>query len=216
MKGASYPKRTTGARAMHDQVIRGGTIIAGSGGTPLTDDVVSGDGLIVDSDKRPQLMQSIRVFLRYLFLLILLTDVAACGTSQRGNSIGASKRDSDVVLSQDQRNDSVLDDSDLVNSNEPISDQQIVIASKRHFDATKLLDQRKILGKHNGALVVADYPCGDICPDYTSRHIHYDVQVGPECDAVGGVEQLEGVSVAAANEAAAFCIPKVLKRQVAK
>lgn len=103
-----------------------------------------------------------------------------------------------------------LDDSGLENSSAPISDKELMEAASRPFDKAKMMDQRRVLGTRNGVRIVADYPCGDLCPDYTSRHIHYDVEPGAACSAMGGVTQNEAVSIGAANAMMPFCIPPAL------
>jgi hypothetical protein len=57
---------------------------------------------------------------------------------------------------------------------------------------------------------VADFPCSDLCPAYTTRIIHYDVAPGPPCDAAGGVTQLRLVPFSIGTREEAFCIPKPL------
>jgi hypothetical protein len=67
-----------------------------------------------------------------------------------------------------------------------------------------------VLGVRQGVRVVADFPCGDICPDYTTRIIHYEVEPGPGCDAAGGVVVSYPVPRSIAVIRQPFCIPKVL------
>ena len=69
-----------------------------------------------------------------------------------------------------------------------LTDAQIKAYAASPFDKAKWALKRKVLGIHHGTRVVADFPCSDICPDYTVRIIHYAVEPGPACDAIGGVE----------------------------
>ena len=70
--------------------------------------------------------------------------------------------------------------------------------------------RRDVLGRHNGARVIAEHPCGDICPHYTARIIRYDVIPGPECDRIGGVSHRIKVFPGLGGSNAAYCVPKVL------
>ena len=70
--------------------------------------------------------------------------------------------------------------------------------------------QRQVVGYHHGVRVVAEFPCSDVCPDYTVAIIHYDVDPGEACKRVGGVVRLETVPVAIAVTEEPFCVPKVL------
>jgi len=76
-----------------------------------------------------------------------------------------------------------------------------------------MMNRKKVIGLNAGHKVIAEYVCGDDCPSLTSRHIHYDVDPGPECDAVGGVDKEEGVSRGVENASVYFCVPKILTRK---
>jgi hypothetical protein len=58
--------------------------------------------------------------------------------------------------------------------------------------------------------VVVDYPCADVCPDYTVRIIHYDVAPGHDCDQIGGKTVVRAVPFAIAARVEPFCVPAVL------
>lgn len=66
--------------------------------------------------------------------------------------------------------------------------------------------QRVELGRLNGAAVVADFICSDVCPDYTVRVIQSD----QTCRAVGGVEKAIRIPVGIGATDKVFCFPKVL------
>ena len=68
----------------------------------------------------------------------------------------------------------------------------------------------QVLGKLNDVDVVVDFICSDVCPDYTVRIIHFDVEPGPKCDEIGGVEQSVVVPIAIAAMPKLFCFPKIL------
>ena len=74
-----------------------------------------------------------------------------------------------------------------------------------------MMFRRLVLGRHNGHVVVADHPCGDVCPQYTRRIIHYDLP--PErCAKAGGAVVEELVPVSIAVRRMPYCEPKVLAR----
>ena len=50
-----------------------------------------------------------------------------------------------------------------------------------------MMGKRITLGRHHGVPVVVEFPCSDICPQYTTQIIHYDIAPGAACEAAGGV-----------------------------
>jgi hypothetical protein len=75
-----------------------------------------------------------------------------------------------------------------------------------------MMGQTVELGRHHGVPVVAEFRCGDVCPQYTVRIIHYRLPAGADCAAAGGVEKSVAVPVAIAVMQETFCVPKVLAR----
>jgi len=69
---------------------------------------------------------------------------------------------------------------------------------------------REVLGTLNDVAVVADFMCSDVCPAYTVRIVHFDVEPGARCTAIGGVERSVVVPIAIAAMQKAFCFPSVL------
>lgn len=64
-----------------------------------------------------------------------------------------------------------------------LTDADIAAYAARPWDKAAMMDRHILLGFHNGGRVVVDFPCGDVCPDYTTRIIHYAVE--PARDAAG-------------------------------
>ena len=91
-----------------------------------------------------------------------------------------------------------------------LSDADLVAYAKAGFDKGAMMERRITLGRHHGALVIVDFPCSDICPDYTTRVIHYDVGPGAPCDAIGGATVTRAVPYSIAVIEKQFCVPKVL------
>jgi hypothetical protein len=74
-----------------------------------------------------------------------------------------------------------------------------------------MMFRRIVLGRHHGVPVVADHPCGDVCPQYTRRIVHYDLP--PErCAETGGVVVEELVPRGIAVRRMPYCEPAVLAR----
>jgi len=66
------------------------------------------------------------------------------------------------------------------------------------------------LGIHNGARVLIEVRCSDVCPDETRMVIHYDIEPGPQCSRIGGAEAHVLVPFAIAVVDKTFCVPRIL------
>jgi hypothetical protein len=90
-----------------------------------------------------------------------------------------------------------------------LSDADLVDYAAARFDKRAMMFKRVPLGRHRGLPVVAIHPCGDVCPVYTRRIVHYDVPLA-DCARLGGVvrEQLMPRGPAVARQP--FCLPAVL------
>ena len=91
-----------------------------------------------------------------------------------------------------------------------LTDADLVAYAARPFDKGAMMFHHVALGLHHGAPVVADFPCGDLCPDYTVRVIHYDVPPGPACARIGGVTQIRMIPLGIAMSEQHYCVPAVL------
>jgi hypothetical protein len=91
-----------------------------------------------------------------------------------------------------------------------LSDDALVAYAAQSYDKAEKFGHRDVLGIHHGVEVVADFPCSDVCPNYTVRIIHYDVEPGPDCDKIDGVARDSMVPFSIAVIRRAFCVPKVL------
>ena len=90
------------------------------------------------------------------------------------------------------------------------SEESLLQYATTPYDKGAQTRSHQILGKLNDVDVVADFVCSDVCPDYTVRIIHFDVEPGEGCDAIGGVVKTVIVPVAIAAAPKDFCFPKVL------
>jgi hypothetical protein len=93
---------------------------------------------------------------------------------------------------------------------QPISDVQLTAIARMPYVPAKSIPPSRILGINHGETVVADYRCSDICPAYTVRIIHYAIEPGPRCTAIGGVVAHRTVPTGIAATTRAFCIPKAV------
>jgi hypothetical protein len=66
------------------------------------------------------------------------------------------------------------------------------------------------LGYHHGNRVMATHPCSDLCPDYTTRVVYYDLEPGASCEASGGVNEEITVPVGIGAFPIPFCVPRAL------
>lgn len=91
-----------------------------------------------------------------------------------------------------------------------LDDAALRAYANRPWDKAALMNTTVRLGRHHGAMVVAEFPCGDVCPQYTLRIIHYQLPAGIDCQSIGGVERSVGIPMAIALLPKRFCFPKVL------
>ena len=90
-----------------------------------------------------------------------------------------------------------------------LTDADLLAYASAEFDKRAMMFKRVPLGRHRGLAVVAIHPCGDVCPVYTRRIVHYDVPLA-DCERRGGIvrEQLVPRGPAVARQP--FCLPAVL------
>jgi hypothetical protein len=86
----------------------------------------------------------------------------------------------------------------------------IAAYAERPYDKARRQNTREVLGTHHGVRVIAEYPCSDVCPDYTTRIIHYAVGPGRSCALIGGRAQTRLVPRGIAVSRQSFCVPKIL------
>src|SRR5690242_12788701 len=93
-----------------------------------------------------------------------------------------------------------------------LADADLTAYAAKPFDKRAMMFHRVTLGLHHGAPVVADFPCGDLCPDYTQRIIHYDAAPGPACARIRGAVVIRAVPAGIAMSQQKFCVPAVLAK----
>jgi hypothetical protein len=82
--------------------------------------------------------------------------------------------------------------------------------ASKPWDKAALMNTTVELGRYRNVPVVAEFPCSDVCPQYTVRIIHYRLPPEASCASVGGVEKEVLVPIAIAVRPKTFCIPEPL------
>ncbi len=82
--------------------------------------------------------------------------------------------------------------------------------ANKPWDKATLMHTQVDLGSYKGVPVMAEFPCSDVCPQYTVRIIHYRLPADASCASVGGVEKQVLVPIAIAVMPKTFCIPEPL------
>jgi hypothetical protein len=96
-----------------------------------------------------------------------------------------------------------------------LSDDDLRAMAAASFDPGRMMNRSFSVGRHHGIPVRVDFPCGDVCPDYTTKVVHYDMD--PAMCPPGEGEILSvGVPSAASVMLREFCFPRILHVQGAK
>jgi hypothetical protein len=96
-----------------------------------------------------------------------------------------------------------------------LSDSDLAAYASAPFDKRAMMFRRVALGRHRGLPVVAIHPCGDVCPVYTRRIVHYDVPLA-DCERRGGIVRQELMPRGPAVARQPFCVPAILARPTGK
>ena len=91
-----------------------------------------------------------------------------------------------------------------------LDDAALLAYAHKPWDKATLMHTTVPLGRYRGVPVVAEFPCGDVCPQYTRRIIHFELPAGASCDSVGGVARQVLMPMAITVRPKTFCFPKVL------
>jgi len=91
-----------------------------------------------------------------------------------------------------------------------LSDADLLAINAEAWSKADWAFKQRRLGVHHGLEVVADHPCGDVCPQATMRIIHYLMDPGPGCERAGGVSKTIRVIAGIGLIPRDFCVPRVL------
>jgi hypothetical protein len=105
--------------------------------------------------------------------------------------------------------------SNLTGAKRLLSDSDVAAYASARFDKRAMMFKRVALGRHRGLPVVAIHPCGDVCPVYTRRIVHYDVPIA-DCARRGGIVREELMPRGPAVARQPFCVPAILARPAGK
>jgi hypothetical protein len=103
-----------------------------------------------------------------------------------------------------------------VGGRDTLTDESLMAIATSPYDKGRMAFRKVELGRHHGVVVVAEFPCSDLCPAYTTRVIHYDVpsEDGAGCAKIGGSIEPVPVPMGIGRGLAFYCLPKVLGRQL--
>jgi hypothetical protein len=96
-----------------------------------------------------------------------------------------------------------------VSESSQLTDAAILEYARSTYNKREMMNQKIVLGIHNQVKVIAEFPCSDLCPDYTTRLIRYDVPLD-QCGQVNGVPRQVMVPRGIAIDRETYCFPKVL------
>lgn len=92
---------------------------------------------------------------------------------------------------------------------DPVSDSDLISRAEAVL-ASKEAPADRILGIHHGLPVLIDIRCGDVCPAYTVRILHYPGQAEAACAQTGGDIATVDVPKSITYGPEKFCIPHIL------
>ncbi len=67
-----------------------------------------------------------------------------------------------------------------------------------------------VVGIYNGREVIEEFHCSDLCPQNTTRIMHYKVPENATCDSIGGVTKSILVPIAITVLPREYCFPKAI------
>ena len=91
-----------------------------------------------------------------------------------------------------------------------LTDADLIAYGQQDFDRGEMMYKHVDLGRYHGAPVVADFPCADVCPDKTTRIIHFVLDDGQTCASVQGAERVLDVPTGVGKSQQKFCVPHLL------
>ncbi|MDO8657014.1 MAG: hypothetical protein Q7K45_07295 [Nanoarchaeota archaeon] len=90
-----------------------------------------------------------------------------------------------------------------------LSDQEVLDYVQSPYNKGEMMNKNIYLGIHQGNILKARYPCSDVCPDYTTKIVFYDLNI-KECIQRDGSIVTRTVPVGIGSSQGRFCVPKVL------
>ena len=97
----------------------------------------------------------------------------------------------------------------LAIAEEALTNNRILKFAMEPYAKSAKMNTTEILGTHNKNILQVIYPCGDICPDYTKRIIHYKIEM-KNCKNIGGIIKKKRIVRGRASNIESFCVPVVI------
>jgi len=101
----------------------------------------------------------------------------------------------------------------MTSSTSTLTDDQLVTHAQAVLANKEGPKDGTQLGVYRGASVAVLVKCGDICPAYTVRVIHFIVPDGKNCAQIGGADMSAIIPHGIAAGPEAFCIPEPLVKK---
>ena len=89
-----------------------------------------------------------------------------------------------------------------------LSDEELQAYGTSRYDKREFMSKTLELGTHRNTTILVEFPCSDICPDYTVRVIHYVIPQGKTCSEIGGIVRKFKVPAGPAMHFEEFCFPE--------
>jgi hypothetical protein len=87
-----------------------------------------------------------------------------------------------------------------------VTEAEVLAFAERAVSAEDYDAPDRSLGFLNGAEVIVEHPCADVCPQATVRIIRLEVPIARTCSQVGGVERVIGLWGFTYD----YCFPRIL------
>ncbi len=93
-----------------------------------------------------------------------------------------------------------------------LKDEDLIRYEATTFNARDVMNKTITLGIHNGVRVIVEHPCSDLCPQYTTRIIRYDIE-NERCEVGDGKLAFRRRPLGIATPVVQYCVPKVLAKE---
>lgn len=90
-----------------------------------------------------------------------------------------------------------------------ITNEEVLSYASSEYDKKEMSHKSIVLGIHNSLKLLATFRCSDLCPEYTARILHYDVEL-ESCISKGGAIRAITIPMGWGRGPKEHCIPKIL------
>ena len=92
---------------------------------------------------------------------------------------------------------------------EELTDEDMSALLTKKFDLYELSGSQVALGIYKGILVIAEFPCSDVCPMNTVKIIRYNIESSECHNTEGEVEELL-TPISISEGLVPYCVPKII------